>query len=50
MRFVAYLLATIFLTATAWAEPVGKWANLDRYPNCEVALNFNANGNVLVPN
>lgn len=50
MRFVAYLLVTIFLSAVAWAEPVGKWANLDRYPNCDVALDFKANGSVFVPN
>ncbi len=52
MRFIAIIMAMAALASTtfiAWGQPQGKWANLDRYPNCNIAFNFKSNGTVFLP-
>ncbi|MFV0430589.1 MAG: hypothetical protein ACK5MJ_00245 [Alphaproteobacteria bacterium] len=50
MRLIAFIMATMMFAFSASAQPVGKWANLKRYPNCDVFMQFNADGSALVPN
>lgn len=49
MRLFALITLLASLGLPAWAEPKGKWANLDRYPSCNVAFNFRSNGTVDLP-
>ncbi len=52
MRFIAIITAMLpFLgfTFIAWGQPQGKWANLDRYPSCEIAFTFQSKNTVLLP-
>lgn len=51
MRFKAIISGILYMgaTAIAWANPQGKWAYLDRDPNCNMAFDFRPNGVVILP-
>lgn len=49
MKYHVFALALLIVHAVSFADPEGKYANLNKYPNCEVYFDFIDDGVVYVP-